>query len=409
MTADIEPAVILAAQGAEAELDLATVLLELGSVLLLLAVAGRLARRLGLSPIPFFLVAGLFLGEGTPLELEATRDFIEIAAQVGIVLLLLMLGLEYSGRELLASIHANRAAGLVDFVLNATPGALTAWFLGWGTTAAIFLGGITYISSSGIVSKVLDDLGRVGNRETPSVLSILVIEDLGMALILPVSVGLLLSAGVADTVTDIAVAAVAIAAAFAVTLFFGDQLSRVVFHRSTELLVLTVVGAALAVAGGAEQIHAPAAVAALLVGIALSGPAADAAKVALIPVRDLFAAVFFVFFGIEVDPATLPQALPAAAALAVVTVVTKLVTGAWAARRAGIGLPGRIRAGTVLIAHGEFSIILAGLALAGGIEPDLGPLAASYVLIVAIAGPLLARFADPLAFALVEARAGRAD
>jgi CPA2 family monovalent cation:H+ antiporter-2 len=390
-----------------AEVEAATVLVQLGSILLLLAVVGRIAGRFGLSPIPLYLVAGLFIGEGTPIDLDATRDFIETAAQVGIVLLLLMLGLEYSGRELVASVHANRAAGVADLVLNATPGLLAAWLLGWGTTTAVFLGGITYISSSGIVSKVLADLGRVGNRETPSVLSILVIEDLGMALFLPVSIGLLASSGVVQTIADIAVATAAVAGAFAVTLRFGDRISRAVFHASTELLVLTVLGLALLVAGAAEEIHAPSAVAALLVGIALSGPAAEAAKVALTPLRDLFAAVFFVFFGLEVDPATVPPALPVATALALVTALTKLATGAWAARRAGIALPGQIRAGTVLIARGEFSIILAGLALAGGIEPDLGPVAASYVLIVATAGPLLTRFADPVAFSLQRTLANR--
>jgi CPA2 family monovalent cation:H+ antiporter-2 len=390
-----------------AEVEAATVLVQLGSILLLLAVVGRIAGRFGLSPIPLYLVAGLFIGEGTPIDLDATRDFIETAAQVGIVLLLLMLGLEYSGRELVASVHANRAAGVADVVLNATPGLLAAWLLGWGTTPAAFLGGLTPISSSGIVSKVLADLGRVGNRETPSVLSILVIEDLGMALFLPVSIGLLASSGVVQTIADIAVATAAVAGAFAVTLRFGDRISRAVFHASTELLVLTVLGLALLVAGAAEEIHAPSAVAALLVGIALSGPAAEAAKVALTPLRDLFAAVFFVFFGLEVDPATVPPALPVATALALVTALTKLATGAWAARRAGIALPGQIRAGTVLIARGEFSIILAGLALAGGIEPDLGPVAASYVLIVATAGPLLTRFADPVAFSLQRTLANR--
>jgi CPA2 family monovalent cation:H+ antiporter-2 len=150
-------------------------------------------------------------------------------------------------------------------------------------------------------------------------------------------------------------------------------------------------------------------VGALLVGIALSGPAADAARIVLTPLRDLFAAVFFVFFGLEVDLTTLLPVLPVAAALAVVSAATKISTGAWAARRAGIGLPGRLRAGTALIARGEFSIIIAGLALSGGLdEPKLGPLAATYVLILATAGPLLTRFADQVAFALLRARHERA-
>ncbi|HEX6419679.1 MAG TPA: cation:proton antiporter [Acidimicrobiales bacterium] len=380
--------------------DPATLLVELGSVLLLLAVVGRIAGRLRLSPIPLYLAAGLSVGEGTPLELTHVRGFIETGAQIGIILLLLMLGLEYSGREIVAGLRSNRAAGVVDLVANAVPGAAAALLLGWGTTAAVFLGGVTYISSSGIVSKVLIELGRLGNRETPSVLSVLIIEDLVMAVYLPVAAGLLVASGAFDTLIDIGVAALAIAVAFAVTLLWGAQVSRAVFSPSGELLLLTILGGALVVAGAAEEIHAPAAVAALLVGIALSGSAADAAKIVLAPVRDLFAAVFFVFFGLQVDVGSLPPMLPAAAALALVTALTKVFTGAWAARRAGIALPGRLRAGTVLIVRGEFSIIVAGLALAGGVEPDLGPLAAAYVLILATLGPLATRVADPLAFAL---------
>jgi CPA2 family monovalent cation:H+ antiporter-2 len=123
-------------------------------------------------------------------------------------------------------------------------------------------------------------------------------------------------------------------------------------------------------------------------------------------VRDLFAAVFFVFFGLEVDPSAVVPALPVAAALGVVTAATKIATGAWAARRAGVALPGRIRAGTVLVARGEFSIILAGVALAGGVTTELGSVTAAYVLLMATAGPVLTRFADPIAYALPVRGAG---
>jgi CPA2 family monovalent cation:H+ antiporter-2 len=156
-----------------------------------------------------------------------------------------------------------------------------------------------------------------------------------MALFLPVSVGLLVATGVVDTLVDIAIAALAVAVAFAITLRFGDRLSRVVFVSSDELLLLSILGAALLVAGTAEQVHAPAAVGALLVGIALSGPAADSARVVLTPLRDLFAAVFFLFFGLELDPATVVPTLPAAAGLAAVTAVAKVFTGRPAGRASG--------------------------------------------------------------------------
>lgn len=377
--------------------DTSTLLVELGVVLVVLALAGRIARRIGISPIPLYLLAGLSLGDGGVVELVTARGFIETGAAIGVVLLLLVLGLDYSGEELVAGLRANRRAGLVDFVLNATPGFVAAYLLGWGTTAAVFLGGITYISSSGVIAKLLEDLRRIGNRETPTILSILIVEDLVMAVYLPIAAGLAVASGAVETVADIAIALGAVSAAFAISLRLGDRLSRLVFTPSNELLLLTVLGAGVLVAGGAEKLGAPAAVAALLLGIALSGTTATTARALLTPLRDVFAAVFFVFFGLTIDPGSVPGALPEAAALAVVSGATKVVTGMWAAKRAGVGVAGRLRAGTALVARGEFSIIIAGLALAEGVEPELPAVAAAYVLIVAGVAPVLTRLADPIA------------
>lgn len=107
--------------------------------------------------------------------------------------------------------------------------------------------------------------------------------------------------------------------------------------------------------------------------------------------------MFFVFFGLHTDPASIPPVLLPALALAVVTAGTKIATGYWAARRAGVGVKGRWRAGGTLVARGEFSIVIAGLAVTSGIEPALGPLATAYVLILVVIGPLPARYTEPVA------------
>lgn len=374
----------------------AQVLLELGGVLLLLAVLGRLAGRFSLSPIPLYLLVGLSLGDGGVLDIVMVREFIEVGAQVGLVLLLLMLGLDFSGTELMQSLRKSTPAGAVDLVVNSVPGAAVALLLGWGVTAAVLLGGVTYISSSGIVAKLLGDLGRTGNRETPAVLSVLVIEDLVMALYLPVLAGLLAGGGPLRMAVDTAAAVAAVVVVLVVAVRFGPRLSRLVFNRSDEMLVLTILGIAFLVAGIAEQLQASAAVGAFLVGIALSGPAADGARPLLTPLRDLFAAVFFVFFGLEIDPASILPIFGLAAALAAVGVATKVFTGWWSAARAGVARPGRVRAGTALVARGEFSIVIAGLGVTAGLESDLGALAASYVLILAVVGPVLTRFSDSI-------------
>jgi CPA2 family monovalent cation:H+ antiporter-2 len=105
--------------------------------------------------------------------------------------------------------------------------------------------------------------------------------------------------------------------------------------------------------------------------------------------------VFFLFFGLTIDPGQIPGALPEAAALAVVTGATKVVTGVWAASRAGVRVAGQLRAGTALVARGEFSIIIAGLAFAEGVEPRLPAVAAAYVLILAGVAPVLTDWPIP--------------
>ena len=109
----------------------------------------------------------------------------------------------------------------------------------------------------------------------------------------------------------------------------------------------------------------------------------------LAPLRDLFAATFFFFFGLEIDPRSLPPVLLTAVALAVATTLSKILTGYWATRGGKLNRRSRIRAGLTLVARGEFSIVIAGLG--AGIEPRLGSLAAAYVLLMAIFGPVLAR------------------
>jgi CPA2 family monovalent cation:H+ antiporter-2 len=148
------------------------------------------------------------------------------------------------------------------------------------------------------------------------------------------------------------------------------------------------------VAGLAAQVNVSSAVGAFLVGIALSGKVAQEASQVLTPLRDLFAAVFFVFFGLATDAGELLEMLLPAVVLAIVTLGTKVATGYLAARSAGIGIPGRWRAGLALTPRGEFSIVIAGLAVTAGIEPRLAPLATAYVLITVVVGPLLARIPD---------------
>ncbi|WP_214107429.1 cation:proton antiporter [Acrocarpospora catenulata] len=380
--------------------SVAILFLELGGVILGLGVLGALALRVGISPIPLYLIAGLAFGTGGILPLATSENFIEVGAELGVILLLLTLGLEYNADELVTSLKSNAPGGLVDLVLNAAPGAIAALLLGWGPVAAVAMAGVTYATSSGITAKVLSDLGWIGNRETPVVLSLLVFEDLTMALYLPILTALLAGAGLVTGSITVAIALGTVTVVLVIALRFGNWIEKFVASPNSEVLLLKVIGLALLVAGIAQQLQVSAAVGAFLVGIALSGELAHETRALLMPIRDLFAAVFFVFFGLQTDPTKILPVAGLAALLALASMITKLLTGAYAARRAGIAKAGRIRAGIALVPRGEFNIVIAGLAVAAGVHPDLGPLAAGYVLILAAFGPLAARGIQPLVNAI---------
>ncbi|MFE4644627.1 cation:proton antiporter [Streptomyces sp. NPDC056652] len=375
--------------------DTTALLIELGAIILGLGILGRLAGRVGFSAIPLYLLAGLAFGQGGLLPLNASEEFVATGAEIGVILLLLLLGLEYSASELVSNLKTQYPSGIVDFVLNAVPGAAAALILGWGPVAAVALAGVTWISSSGVIAKVLGDLGRLGNRETPVILGVLVIEDLAMAVYLPLLTALLAGLSLAGGSLTLLISLGTVGAVLYLALRHGRLISRAVSSDNPEMLLLVVLGLTVLVAGVAQELQVSAAVGAFLVGIALSGEVAEGAHNLLAPLRDLFAAVFFVFFGLNTDPAAIPPVLVPALILATVTTLTKIGTGWYAAKRAGVRTAGRWRTGGTLVARGEFSIVIAGLAV--GVEPRIGPLATAYVLILVILGPLAARWTEPLA------------
>lgn len=300
-----------------------------------------------------------------------------------------MLGLEYSGEHLTQNLRKGLSGAGIDLLLNFPPGFIAGILLGWSILPSILLGGVTLISSSGIIARVVAELGRKNAPETSTVLSILVLEDLMMAVYLPLVAVLLAGGGPTKILVSVAIACAAVLVVLFVATRYGHSLSAFIAHQSDEIVLLSVFGTVLLVAGIAQHLRVSAAIGAFLVGIAVSGPITEQSHRLLAPLRDLFAATFFFFFGLEIDPRTLPPVLLTAVALAVVTTLSKVLTGYWATHRGNLDRRSRIRAGLTLVARGEFSIVIAGLG--AGIEPRLGSLAAAYVLLLAIFGPILAR------------------
>ena len=200
---------------------------EIGAAIIVLALLARLASRWGFSAIPLYLLLGLAFGNGGIRPLPLSQHFIGTGAEIGVLLLLFMLGLESNGEELMSNLRHGLPAAAADFLLNFTPGLVTGLVLKWKPVAAVLLGGITYISSSGVIAKVLSELKRLDNPETPTVLSILILEDLAMAVYLPLVGVSLLGGGPVKVVTSVSVAVAVVILVLFLALKFGRQAQQV--------------------------------------------------------------------------------------------------------------------------------------------------------------------------------------
>lgn len=383
-----------------------TTALELGLVYAILALAGLLARRLGLSAIPFFVVAGTLVGPHGlilgPVDLRLVRNpgAVDLLGRIGLLLLLLFVGLELSIPRLLRSGHRIVVGGISYIVLNAGLSAAFGWVLGWTSLEVLAVVGIMSISSSAIVARILIDLRRTANPETELILGIITIEDICLALYLTAFSGILLLGSIqplqilAGSIISVAFISGVIAIGHA-----GRRLlDRTLEGLPQELFLLLVFALLLLVAGAGELLEVAEAVGALLLGLVLAGTAhREAIQERLLPMRDLTAAVFFFAFGASVPLAGLGGAALPAAAGAAVTVVGSFVAGLIAGWCGRLSFRAASRIGLTIVARGEFSLMVAVIAQRGPLGAWLQPFAALYVLILALASPSLARHANSIA------------
>jgi CPA2 family monovalent cation:H+ antiporter-2 len=366
-------------------------LAEIGALLLVLGVAAFIAVRIKFSVVPFYLLIGLALGKGGFFPLDLSESFLNTGAQLGAILLLLMLGLEHSGPDLAAGFLERKSVGAIDFAVNAIPGAIIGFLLGWGVLGAIVLGGITYVSSSGIASQMMKETGWQRSEVSRRVVTVLVLEDLTLAPYLPLLTTLVAGAGAIAGFLSVAVAILVTGLALLLAFKGENALGKALNTQAQGGLLLTVFGAALFAAGSAELVGFSSAVAAFLVGLALSGEVAFAVRLRLAPLRDLFAAIFFLFFGLSIAPAEMIAVFPLALLLAALGVAGKMYVGWNIARDMSDGNAWK-RAGAFLIPRGEFSIVIAGLAATTSFGGQLQALTITYVLLTSIAASIALRY-----------------
>lgn len=368
-------------------------LIGLGAVVLLAGLVARAGRRFGLPTIPCYMVVGILLGPGTPgpVLIEDPGE-LSLLAALGLVLLLFHLGVEFPTEQVLGSGRRLFLAAGFYIGLNITAGFGLGLVLDWGLAEALVIAGALGISSSAIATKLLIELHRLANAETPVILGIIVIEDVFLAFYLALLAPVLSQSGSpAGFVRDIAISFGFLVVLFAVARFGSRLVGKLIGSREDELLAVLVIGLVLLVAGVSEEVGVSDAIGALMIGLVVARTwLRERVEQVVVPMRDLFAAVFFVVFGLSIDIGDLaPVALPAAAAI-LVTVICNLVAGVVAARLFRLNQRAAANIGLTVLGRGEFSLILVTMAVAAGLDPRIAPFVALYVLVLAVLSPLLA-------------------
>jgi CPA2 family monovalent cation:H+ antiporter-2 len=366
-------------------------LAEIGAALLVLGLVAFLANKIKFSVVPLYLMIGLALGNGGFIPLSLSEEFLVTGAQIGAIMLLLLLGLEYSAYDLAKSFKERKSAGVIDVIANATPGFLIGLFLGWGMPGALALAGITYVSSSGIAAQLIKEMGFRKSEVSKRAIGVLVFEDLALAPYLPLLSAVVLGVSVWSGLLTVGLALAITGLVILVSFKGSSRFQKFLDPNEPGGLLLTVFGTALLAAGLADLVGFSGVVAAFLIGLLLTGEVAEAARSRLMPLRDIFAAIFFLFFGITTNPADLPAVLPLAFLITVVGVAGKYAVGWWVTR----DLTDKLsvwRTTAFLIPRGEFSIVIAALAAPVVLNVNLQALTLAYVILTAFTASMILRF-----------------
>lgn len=382
---------------------------EIGTALLLVAIAALLANKFNFSIIPFLIILGMIVGPHAPqigildFRFIESAEFISLLGRIGVLFLLFYLGLEFSVGKLIRSGKSIVTGGSIYLLINFTGGLLYGYFAGFPLLEVLVIAGVITISSSAIVAKVLVDLRRTGNTETELILGIIMFEDIFLAVYLSVISGLILGGG---TTLASSLLSILIALGYMLTFFIIARkatplLNKMLKITSDEVFIIVVFAALFFVAGFSEMIHVAEAIGALLLGLVFSETdQGERIEHLVVPFRDFFGAIFFFSFGLSIDPTTLLDAVWLALGAVVLTIIGNFVAGMIAGRKSGLSHKASANIGLTIVSRGEFSIIVANLGIAGGLMDILSPFSALYVLTLAILGPILTKESKHIFFLL---------
>jgi CPA2 family monovalent cation:H+ antiporter-2 len=368
-------------------------LLALTIVLGVAAVTTVLFQRLRQPVVLGYILAGLIIGPYVPVPLVADREIVETLSELGIILLMFALGLEFSPRKLVRVGPTAGVTAIVQSSLMVWLGFVVGRALGWTVLESVFTGAMVSMSSTTIIAKAFDEL-RVRGPLRDLVVAVLLVEDLFAILFMAILTAVATGAGVSpgELGTTLGRLGAFLALLLGCGMLLVPRAIRYVRRRGNpETLLVASLGlcfgfAYLALASGYSI-----ALGAFIAGslVAESGHAQEVEEVVR-PVRDLFAAVFFVSVGMMIDPALMARNWPAVVVLTALVVFGKSAAVGSGALLTGSGVRTSVQAGMSLAQIGEFSFILAALGLSLGATRDfLYPVAVAVSAITTLTTPWL--------------------
>jgi len=372
-------------------------LAQLSITVALLGGLGLIASRIGLSAIPAYLLAGLLLGPHEPraLSIVEPSEVTDFVAEIGLIFLLFFLGLEFTLGRIARSRGHVFVGGTVDVLVNGALGLLVGLVAFGFSFAAFVLGAAIYVSSSAVTVKGLIDFRRLGDDETDLVLAILVAEDIVVAIVLGFAAG---GGGeAAHTLAIVAKAIGFIAASLAISKWLSRPIDRFLDWLPREIFLLAAFAFLVGSAALAQELGLSEAVGALMAGVVLSGTSIrEEIEERFFSFRDVFAALFFFVFGLSIDLGKLGSVAWLLAAAVLLSVVGKVGGGYASGLLGGYTRRQSLNVGIALIAHGEFTIILAQLVsgnprISDPIQMKIAAFAGLYVLVSATLGLALMR------------------
>jgi CPA2 family monovalent cation:H+ antiporter-2 len=334
---------------------------------------GLIAQRLGLPVLLGYIVAGVAIGPNTP-GLVADRHNVELLANLGVALLMFDLGVEFSFNELKRVRRIALIAGGIQIPLTILLGTAVSQLAGWSIEASLLLGGAFSISSSIVALKLLMGRGEAGSRQARVALGLGIIQDLSlvpMIALLPI-----LSGEEGGLVENLARSLGITALALILVVGLGSSLvSRLLYYvaktGSRELFLLTIVLIALGTAIASQEAGLSLALGAFLAGLVVSESEFDSQVLAeIVPIRDLFATLFFVSVGMLLDPNFLVDQFTLVLGFTAALVIGKLLITGGALLAARVDHRTTTIAALLMAQMGEFSFVLAGVGRDEGIIND---------------------------------------